>query len=67
MEEIPVTFTFEGKEYKGYFSKVAGGGSNAMFFLHVDGFYFGKLWHIDGHPGFENGLHAVPEGWAFCF
>lgn len=43
MENIPVTFSLDGEEYKGYFSKVMGAGSTAMFHLNVAGYYWGRL------------------------
>lgn len=66
MSNIPVTFIYKGKEYKGYFSKVAGASSSALFHLNVGGFYWGKLWYVEGHPGFKDGLHAVQAGWRFA-
>lgn len=44
-EEIPVTFTYQGKEYKGSFSRVAGGGSTALFHLTVDKRHWGQLFY----------------------
>jgi len=44
LDRVPITFQFKGKEYSGYFSKVAGAGSSSMFHLMVDGYYFGQLW-----------------------
>lgn len=65
LDEIPVTFTYKDKEYKGYFTKVMGAGSSGMFHLTVNGSHWGELWYITGSPDI-NGLHAVPEGWRFA-
>ena len=62
MDHIPVNFEFNGKEYSGHLSAVMRTGASSMFHLNVDGFHWGQLSHIEGHPGF-NGLHAVPKGW----
>ena len=61
MVSIPVTFNYNGKEYKGHFTQVLGAGSTAMFHLTVDGFYFGRLrysefangWVFDHTPNTE--------------
>ena len=58
MDNIPVTFTYNGKEYRGYFPKVMGAGSTAMFHLNVGRFYWGRLrfseftnnWCFDATP-----------------
>ena len=36
MDEIPVNFEFEGKQYSGHLSKVAGAAETAMFHLMID-------------------------------
>lgn len=55
----------EGKEYKGHFSKVAGAASGAMFYLDVDGYYWGNLFYVKGHPGF-NGPSCCKRRLAIC-
>lgn len=59
--DIPVTFTYKGKQYHGEFSRVAGSGSNAMFHLTVDRYFWGRLrlsefdnkWYFDAPPKME--------------
>jgi hypothetical protein len=66
MTEIPVTFRLDGKEYKGTITSVSGAASGAMFHLNVDKHHWGRLWYVEGHPGFGDGLHAVKAGWRFA-
>jgi hypothetical protein len=64
-DNIPVTFELKGKTYSGNLSQVSGAGATAMFFLDVDGYHYGQLSFVTGHPGFEGGIHAVEPGWRF--
>lgn len=45
--DIPVTFTYKGKEHVGFLSNVAGGGANTLFHLYVPynggNYYWGQL------------------------
>jgi hypothetical protein len=65
MTDIPITFEFQGKQYTGHFSQVTGCGSNANFHLSVTTRHWGQLFYIEGQPGFDGGIHAVPSGWRF--
>lgn len=65
MTSIPVTFDFKGKTYNGHLTQISGAGTSANFHLKVNGGYWGMLSYIEGHPGFNGGLHAVPSGWRF--
>lgn len=42
-EQIPITFEYEGKQYKGEFGIVSGSGSTATYHLIIDGFFQGQL------------------------
>lgn len=50
--KIPVSFTHNGEEYKGYFESVIGGGA-LMFHLNVNGYYIGQMFmaEISDKPG----------------
>ena len=61
---IPVTFTLNRKEQKGYLTQVSGSGSTSSFNLMVDNYFYGSLNFVDGSEGF-NGLHRVEPGWKF--
>jgi hypothetical protein len=50
MAEILVTFDFNGKEYKGHFTKVMGAGSSGIFHLNVGERHCGELFHSQGRP-----------------
>lgn len=64
-DQIPVTFTYQSKEYKGFLSSVSGRAA-ITYDLIVDGFFWGSLIYVEGSPGFgPSGLHAVPSGWRF--
>ncbi len=74
MDKIPITFSFEGKEYKGVFSLVAGSGNSARFHLTIDGLHYGQLWLTDHYgwrwastPGYFEGMQeefgAVIVAW----
>jgi hypothetical protein len=65
MTNIPIAFEFEGKQYSGHFTPVSGAGSGANFHLSVNRMHWGQLSYIEGHPGFNGGLHAVASGWRF--
>ena len=48
MEHIPINFEHEGKNYSGYFNKVAGAGSSSVWHLYDHNNYFlGKLRYTD--------------------
>lgn len=69
MQPIPVTFTFEGKEYKGSLSKVSGGGSSGSFHLTVNGRHWGQLFYgADRWYFFSNsmpGMSALAEEFGY--
>jgi hypothetical protein len=62
--DIPVTFSFEGKEIHGTISHVTGTGNNASYHLTVNNFYWGVLRYVTGGPG-PNGMHPVKAEWRF--
>lgn len=66
MPSIPVTFNYRSKEYSGTLSRVSGAGNEEMWHLNVNGFHFGRLFYVQGDPGFEGGLHSVEGGWRFA-
>ena len=43
MENIPIEFKWQGKEYEGTFTRVSGGGSAGAYHLMIDKFYYGQL------------------------
>ena len=49
--DIAVTFTYEGKEYKGELSKLAGAGA--------------QVWHLIVDKGYWGQLHFTERGWVF--
>lgn len=59
MDNMPITFEFNGKNYAGFFSKVSGAGSTATFHLMVERFYWGRLRFSD----FNNSwcFHPTPK------
>lgn len=67
MNPIPVTFTYEGKEYKGKLSKVSGSGSISFYHLDVDGYHWGQLFYVSPHPGFPGDERhpPTPDSWRF--
>lgn len=46
---IPVTFTYQSKEYSGYLSEVSGAGAirNSVWHLMIDNHYWGQLHFLD--------------------
>ena len=46
IEEVPIKFEHEGRQYKGSFSEVSGGGAKTWH-LMVDNYYNGRLRHTD--------------------
>jgi hypothetical protein len=61
IEEIPVTFEFRGKEYKGTLSKIAGGGSDSMFHLNVGGYHWGQLFMSQADNKWKFYSNSYPE------
>jgi hypothetical protein len=53
MENIPITFEFEGKQYAGSFQAVFGAGSDTWY-LYVDNYYWGRLRLVNGDWFFDN-------------
>lgn len=59
MDKIPITFEYEGKEYKGTLDQVAGA-AGKTWHLMIDNFYWGKLrlndngWFFDATPKNES-------------
>jgi len=60
MDNVPITFDYDGKIYTGHFSRVAGGGGSNVWFLLVDKRYWGQLsltedygwkWSSNSDPG----------------
>lgn len=49
---IPLTFTYQGKEYSGTLEQVMGAGDSAHFHLMIDNKYYGQLFY-------------TPTGWRF--
>jgi hypothetical protein len=49
---IPVTFTYQGKDYSGELSDVHGGGTH-HYHLMVQGFYWGRLRFANGEWVFD--------------
>lgn len=49
MAPIPVTFTFQNKEYKGSLSEVSGAGAElgTCWHLMVDNYYWGQLLYLE--------------------
>lgn len=48
MHQIPITFDHEGKQYSGYFSKVAGAGQTGVWYLSDNNnLYLGRLRYTD--------------------
>jgi hypothetical protein len=52
MGDIPVTFEYKGKEYKGFLSEVSGA-AGKTWFLMIDGFYCGQLLYLDSAAEFR--------------
>jgi hypothetical protein len=56
MDEIPITFEHEGKEYTGSFDEVQGAGTSKVWYLMIDNYYKGRLrmtdrgWVFDPTP-----------------
>lgn len=46
---IPVTFTFQNKEYKGILSEVSGAGAErgSFWHLYIDNYYWGQLLYLE--------------------
>lgn len=42
MNDVPITFEYKGKIYKGFFSAVSGGGAN-VWHLMINNYYYGVL------------------------
>ena len=47
MERALISFEHKGKKYSGEFSSVAGAGSNQLWHLMIDNFYYGRLRYSD--------------------
>lgn len=64
MNKIPVTFEYEGKEYKGQLVSVSGAAAN-MFHLMVNNYYKGQLfktgngWRFSSQNGKLDHLESV--------
>lgn len=62
--EIPVSFQYEGKTYRGILSQVPGAGGQ-LFHLMVNGYYKGQLlytangWHFTSQSGKLDHLESV--------
>lgn len=41
--DLPVSFEYEGVQFDGYLSKVAGAGSSGLYHLMINGGYWGQL------------------------
>lgn len=56
MERILINFEYQGKNYSGYFNKVAGAGDSTVWHLYDDkNYYLGRLrysdkWVFDSTP-----------------
>lgn len=49
MNNIPITFEYKGKEYKGFLSEVFGAGSAGnVWYLMINNYYHGQLHFING-------------------
>lgn len=66
MQQIPVTFDFKGKELKGFLSSGTGAGIGINFQLSANGYHYGQLCYMEGHPGFNDGVHAQEPRWRFA-
>jgi hypothetical protein len=58
MNKIPVTFTYQGTEYKGTLDEVAGAGANTWH-LMVNGYYWGRLRRAGDSWIFDDNKHQV--------
>lgn len=47
MNDIPITFSHEGKTYKGYFKAISGSGGVHSWHLMVNNYYCGTLHYTD--------------------
>jgi hypothetical protein len=52
VDNIPVSFEYEGIQWDGYLSKVSGAGSNSLYHLTINKYYRGQLF-------------KTAEGWRF--
>lgn len=60
MENCPITFKFKDKQYAGHFKPVSGGGSNTLFHLMVDNYYWGQLFYTENF-GWQFHSNSEPE------
>jgi len=55
MKRIPVTFTHDGKELRGYFAAVSGAGGNN----------YDLMIHHGGQSYYKGQLNRLTDGWIF--
>lgn len=54
MDQIPITFTHNNKQYSGILSEVMGAGSTEVWHLMIDDYYYGRLRIANGKFVFDS-------------
>ena len=59
--KIPFVFTLNDRTYSGHFNQVSGAGTNGMWHLIIDNYYYGQLFDTE-HFGWKFGGNKLFEG-----